>query len=139
GAAVINADDAFGRDLYAQVRSGCLRIGYGAATHGLSWDGFLHAEAIESSPTGLRVVAAGSYGRADIASPLLGRFNAYNLLAALGALLGAGMHFGSAVERLSRVRPVAGRMEAFGGGDKPLVVVDYAHTPQALGNALSSL
>jgi UDP-N-acetylmuramoyl-L-alanyl-D-glutamate--2,6-diaminopimelate ligase len=72
--------------------------------------------------------------------PLLGRFNAANLLAAMGALLASGMGFDAALERLSHVQPVPGRMNGYGGkGGQPLVVVDYAHTPDALEQVLIAL
>ena len=72
-------------------------------------------------------------------SNLLGLFNAENLCAALGALLAAGIEFDDAVERLSAVQTVAGRMELFEQEDAPRVVVDYAHTPNALENSLKAL
>ena len=54
----------------------------------------------------------------------------------LGVLLGWGVPLAEALERLGHVRPVAGRMQCFGAEGQPLVVVDYAHTPDALGQAL---
>ncbi|MDR9435722.1 MAG: cyanophycin synthetase, partial [Thiohalophilus sp.] len=66
-------------------------------------------------------------------------FNVSNLLAALGVLLGKGMDFSEALDRLSRVSTVSGRMEALGGGELPLVVIDYAHTPDALQHVLVAL
>jgi UDP-N-acetylmuramoyl-L-alanyl-D-glutamate--2,6-diaminopimelate ligase len=70
---------------------------------------------------------------------LLGRFNASNLLAALGGLLALGYDFADALQRLGRVTTVPGRMERFDGKGHPLVVVDYAHTPDALAHVLSAL
>jgi UDP-N-acetylmuramoyl-L-alanyl-D-glutamate--2,6-diaminopimelate ligase len=69
---------------------------------------------------------------------LIGRFNASNLLAVLAVLLSRGRHLDRALNELARVRAVPGRMERFGGEGHPLVVVDYAHTPDALENALAA-
>ena len=70
---------------------------------------------------------------------MLGGFNAENLLAALGALLAAGLPLDTAVQRLARVGTVPGRMELFSVPGAPRVVVDYAHTPHALESALQAL
>jgi UDP-N-acetylmuramoyl-L-alanyl-D-glutamate--2,6-diaminopimelate ligase len=68
---------------------------------------------------------------------LLGRFNAENLLAVQGALLTLGFSFEDSLRALDRARTVPGRMECFGGGrELPLVVVDYAHSPDALEKSL---
>lgn len=78
----------------------------------------------------------------SLKAPLMGRFNVYNLLAALGALLGAGVTFADSVTALNDVQPVPGRMEVVRAAcDKslPLVVVDYAHTPDALEQVLRAL
>jgi UDP-N-acetylmuramoyl-L-alanyl-D-glutamate--2,6-diaminopimelate ligase len=87
----------------------------------------------------LHLVLDTPQGAGELHAALLGRFNAANLLAALGALLALGLPLAQALERLSRVRAPAGRMECFGGGEQPLVVVDYAHTPDALEQALGAL
>jgi UDP-N-acetylmuramoyl-L-alanyl-D-glutamate--2,6-diaminopimelate ligase len=92
------------------------------------------------APTGLRfdLVEAGS--RHVIASPLLGRFNIDNLLAVAGTLRALGWPLATVAEMLPRLSPVGGRMSRVGGdGRAPLLVVDYAHTPDALEQALASL
>lgn len=79
-------------------------------------------------------------GRAHIDSRLLGRFNAYNLLAALAALLEKGVALDEACAALSACSTVPGRIEGFRGAHAgPLVVVDYAHTPQALAQVLQAV
>ena len=70
---------------------------------------------------------------------MLGAFNVSNLLAVLGALLARGMPFDDAVASLSRLEPVPGRLERVAAPGAPLVVVDYAHTPDALEKALAAL
>ncbi len=68
-----------------------------------------------------------------------GTFNVSNLLAVLGALIAAGVPFDRAVRALEKIEAVPGRMNALGGTNAPLVVIDYAHTPDALEKALASL
>jgi UDP-N-acetylmuramoyl-L-alanyl-D-glutamate--2,6-diaminopimelate ligase len=81
-----------------------------------------------------------SWGDAVIESPLLGRFNAYNLMAALAAVLLQGTPIAAAAAALGSAGTVPGRIEAFRGpAGGPLVVVDYAHTPQALENVLDAV
>jgi UDP-N-acetylmuramyl-tripeptide synthetase len=70
---------------------------------------------------------------------VLGAFNVSNLLAVLGGLLAAGVEFDAAISALSRLAPVPGRLERLGGDRLPLVVVDFAHTPDALEKALGAL
>jgi UDP-N-acetylmuramoyl-L-alanyl-D-glutamate--2,6-diaminopimelate ligase len=70
---------------------------------------------------------------------LIGEFNASNLLAVLSTLLACGVSLRDAVESLQQVQPVPGRMEKLGGGELPLVVVDFAHTPDALEKVLIAL
>jgi UDP-N-acetylmuramoyl-L-alanyl-D-glutamate--2,6-diaminopimelate ligase len=78
-------------------------------------------------------------GRGHVDSRLLARFNAGNLLAVQGVLLSLGLSFPNTLAALARARTVPGRMECFGGGaQKPLVVVDYAHSPDALEKALTA-
>jgi UDP-N-acetylmuramoyl-L-alanyl-D-glutamate--2,6-diaminopimelate ligase len=88
---------------------------------------------------GLRIRLSGSYGSAVIESSLLGQFNAENLLLALAALLNLDVPLEDACSALSVSTAPPGRMEVFGGGAAPRVVVDYAHTPDALARALAAI
>jgi len=72
-------------------------------------------------------------------SSLLGRFNLSNVLAAVGALLGLDYPLDEILKVLPKLEGPVGRMQRLGGGDKPLVVVDYAHTPDALEKVLLAL
>src|SRR5690606_25228827 len=75
-----------------------------------------------------------------VVSPLLGRFNVENLLAVAGTLRALGWSLADVAAMLPRLSPVGGRMSRVGGqGGRPLVVVDYAHTPDALQQALAAL
>src|SRR6185436_13336436 len=89
--------------------------------------------------TGLQLSIATPWGRGEIAPRLSGTFNASNVLGVLGVLLASGIGFAEALAAVERVTPPAGRMQRIGGGSQPLVVVDYAHTPDALEKALEAL
>ncbi|WP_028451765.1 UDP-N-acetylmuramoyl-L-alanyl-D-glutamate--2,6-diaminopimelate ligase [Chitinilyticum aquatile] len=131
-AAVINADDAFGRELIA----GCnceLVYGYGFTA------GDLRVTRYAATLEGLQLEIDTPLGSTTIRSPLLGSFNASNLLACLGVLLAQGVTLSAASAVLGQIEPAAGRMQRLGGNGKPLVVIDYAHTPDALEKALTTL
>jgi len=131
--AVINADDAFGRELLARAGGAGARISYGVSA------GDVRALVVEADRDGLRMRVATPGGECEFHAPLMGRFNAYNLLAVVATLLVLGMGPAEAGTRLRAVRAVPGRMECFRGRDGlPLVVVDYAHTPDALEKALEA-
>jgi len=131
--AVINADDPFGRSLIARVSKRVPVAGYGLR-HG-------EFRALEVHPVsaGLRLRFAAPGGEVSFESGLLGRFNAENLLAVFATLVTLGLAPAEAAARLAQARPPAGRMERFGGGVKPLVIVDYAHSPDALEKVLAAL
>jgi len=135
-AAVLNVDDAFGRELAAGLSRGVTRLRYGVETV----EAEIRASAVDSSVEGLRFRLHTPWGEGDVATPLLGRFNVANLLAVAGCLGALGYSFAQIHNALQCLRPVPGRMNRLGGErELPLVVVDYAHTPDALEQALSSL
>jgi UDP-N-acetylmuramoyl-L-alanyl-D-glutamate--2,6-diaminopimelate ligase len=131
-AAVINADDAFGRELLTRTTAKAV-FSYGFE------QGDLRCTQLESSLQGLALTVETPFGTTRIQSALLGRFNASNLLACLGVLLAQGVELSAASRALEQIRPAAGRMQCLGGAGKPLVVVDYAHTPDALEKVLLTL
>ncbi|HKQ31549.1 MAG TPA: UDP-N-acetylmuramoyl-L-alanyl-D-glutamate--2,6-diaminopimelate ligase [Burkholderiales bacterium] len=132
--AVINRDDEFGRTLQGRLGPRTTRLSYGLQ------GGDVSARRVTPTPEGLELSVATPKGDATLQTPLFGRFNAYNLLAVLAALLLLDIPLAEAVERLRHVRSVAGRAERFGGSKgRPLVIVDYAHTPDALEKILTSL
>ena len=138
--AAVNGDDAFGKEILANLRPEVAAVSYGLS--GPVAGNFPHVQGtiLQLGRDGLVMSVQSPWGQGTLQSPLLGRFNASNLLAVLAALLVTGMSLNEALQRLGRVRPVAGRMECFGGdGRRPLVVVDYAHTPDALEQVLSAL
>jgi UDP-N-acetylmuramoyl-L-alanyl-D-glutamate--2,6-diaminopimelate ligase len=133
--AVLNADEDLGSRLGNELARGPTRvIGYGLHR------GELRGERLQADRLGLRLEIASPWGRGELVSPLLGEFNAYNLLAALGALLAGDVAFTDALAVLSQVKAVAGRMQRVEGFDAaPTVIVDFAHTPDALDKMLSGL
>jgi UDP-N-acetylmuramoyl-L-alanyl-D-glutamate--2,6-diaminopimelate ligase len=141
--AVLNLDDVQGVHLArALAGHGVNRVGYScfagvAARAGL--ERYAEAHAIDVSPTGIAFDVKSSWGEARIESKLLGRFNVANLLGVLATMLVSGVPFERATAALAALRPVAGRMQRLGGSGKPLVVVDYAHSPDALEKALVTL
>jgi UDP-N-acetylmuramoyl-L-alanyl-D-glutamate--2,6-diaminopimelate ligase len=142
--AVINLDDAFGVELARRCRRPGLKvIGYGFGEMRGAARGQRVARVTGSSLlTGARGVAfdvTTPWGAARVTSAALGRHNAANLLGTLAVLLASGVALKKAVAALSALAPVPGRLQRFGGGRKPLVVVDYAHTPDALKQVLTTL
>ena len=132
--AVLNVDDAYGRELRQQAeRSGVKVTGYGFES------GEVRGSNLRVSPHGLAFDVTSPWGEARIESSVLGRFNAHNLLAVLATLLVGGIKFEQAIISVQHVRPVAGRMQEIRIPGKPLVVVDYAHTPDALEKVLITL
>ncbi len=138
--AVLNMEDALGRALAAGLPVAAPWIGYGLGAHPERLERFVWGEELALTPAGLRMRIRSSWGEGDLQAGLLGRFNAHNLLAALATLLALEMPLTEALARLARTTPVPGRMERLGGvPGQPLAVIDYAHTPHALEQALSAL
>ncbi len=141
--AVLNLDDALGRELAARLRaSGVRRIGYTLAGEAVREDMVeerFEARCVATGATGTRFTMAAHAGEAAIDTPLIGRFNVSNLLAVAAALYACGMPFAQAAGLLHTLASPAGRMQRIGGTDGPLAVVDYAHTPDALEQALLAL
>lgn len=145
GTAVINRDDAMGQRLLAADAKGVsasqvIEYGIGGAAAPLApraqW---LRASDVRATATGTAFHIDGSFGGADVLTPMIGHFNVSNLLAVLGAALANGVAWEAALGALRALTPVDGRMELFGGHDAPLAVVDYAHTPDALAQTLAAL
>jgi UDP-N-acetylmuramoyl-L-alanyl-D-glutamate--2,6-diaminopimelate ligase len=131
---VINADDSFGRSLIDAARVGgrkVLTYGFGAAD--------LSGGRLVAGATGLAFNVATPWGKGELRTRVVGEFNASNLLGVLGVLLVSGITLQSALAFLSETQAPPGRMQRLGGDGLPLVVVDYAHTPDALEKALTAL
>ena len=137
--AVINLDDSYGLELAASLPSGVESIGYSLEGRENPRGETLKAVDLALNSGGLTFDVTSERGRGHVDSRLLARFNAGNLLAVQGVLLSLGLRFPDALAALARAHTVPGRMECFGGGaHQPLVVVDYAHSPDALEKALTA-
>jgi UDP-N-acetylmuramoyl-L-alanyl-D-glutamate--2,6-diaminopimelate ligase len=138
--AVVNLDDDFGAELARRIRRPGLEvIGYGFdAARGARGARLVGANLV-SRAAGVSFDARTPWGAARVTGPVPGRHNASNLLGVLAVLLASGIPLRRAVAALAALKPLPGRLQRFGGGAKPLVVVDYAHTPDALKQALLTL
>ena len=134
-AAVINVDDAFGRELAASLPPSSQKLRYAVESE----DAELRASGVRTHADGIDFHLRTPWGSGPVHSRLLGRFNVANLLAVAGALGALDVSFDQIRGALEMLVPVTGRMNRLGGGACPLVVVDYAHTPDALQQALTTL
>lgn len=140
--AAFNTDDRFGAQLARRPRATrrCAVLTYGfdsaTASHRV-WR--VQGRNLRLTARGVVFDVTTPCGAAHVRSPVLGRFNASNLLGTLAVLLASNIELRDAVQALADVAPVPGRAERYGGGSGdtgPLVVVDYAHTPDALEKIL---
>ena len=133
--AIINHDDAHGRKWFGELNGGMQMLSFG-----LTPGAELRAEVLSMDAAGMRLQIDGPWGSGDVHTALLGRFNASNLLAAAGTLALLGMPWHRVLHQLEVMQPVPGRMMRLGGEEnQPVVVIDYAHTPDALQSALSAI
>ena len=132
--AVLDADDDFGFPRLVQIPV-ATRLTYSVA--GAAAD--LAAEEVHSGPEGVRLRARTPWGDADLQLHLAGRFNAANALAALAAACSTGAAFDAAVKGITSLPRVDGRMERVDAGQEFAVVIDYAHTAEALDKVLAEL
>lgn len=132
--AVVNIDDAQGA-LLADQLTGSLDLW----TVSIGQTARLQARNIQYTSQGLRFDVVEGDESLVLHSRMIGSYNVSNLLGVLGAMRALGVPLGDAVQACSTLRPVPGRMECVGGVDQPLVAVDYAHTPDALEQALQAL
>lgn len=132
GAAVLNLDDPFGAQLAKRLEArGVRTIGYSLS--GVSASEFISVSKLE----GQKAEINSCWGSAEVTIPQLGQYNVANALGVLGCLVAKGIAFEEGVRLLEALPQVAGRMQQI--GDRPLVVIDYAHTPDALDKVLSAL
>lgn len=128
--AVVNSDDAYGRQITAPQRTRVMRYGFEAGAD-------LRATELANGFEGLRFTIQDATQRIPIASPLIGRINAYNILAACGTALSYGLDWSSIASGIAQCQAVPGRFERVDEGQPFIVVVDYAHTDDALRNVIA--
>jgi UDP-N-acetylmuramoyl-L-alanyl-D-glutamate--2,6-diaminopimelate ligase len=135
--AVINIDDAFGAELAQRLAPGVELL---TVSQHADAGAAIHASAIDTAGSGLTFTLHTPWGVHAVSSGLLGHFNIDNLLLVAACLGALDVPFERIVAALGTLQPVLGRMSRLGGdGGQPLVVVDYAHTPDALEQALGAL
>ncbi|HHW4678338.1 MAG TPA: UDP-N-acetylmuramoyl-L-alanyl-D-glutamate--2,6-diaminopimelate ligase [Xylella sp.] len=136
-AVVINMDDPFGVHLLHGVAQEVRRIGMSSCGH---TDADVVAQHLSLNAQGIAFDLVIGTHRLSVRSPLMGRFNVDNLLAVAGVLYALNYAPAQIAAVLSQLQPIHGRMNRIGGHDgQPLVMIDYAHTPDSLEQALSSL
>ena len=136
--AIVNLDDEFGLKLLRDT-SATRALGYCIGEGRRDFPALVRAEGLADMAHGQRFDLVLPNGRASVETALVGRYNISNLLAIAAVLFDAGLAADEVARRLSELTPPPGRMERVGGVGEPLVVVDYAHTPDALENALLAL
>ncbi|MEK4249287.1 UDP-N-acetylmuramoyl-L-alanyl-D-glutamate--2,6-diaminopimelate ligase [Paenibacillus sp. FSL W7-1287] len=129
--AVLNADDPWS-EAYAQGTSAQL------ITYGLNEKALVRATNIVITASGTSFTLETPIGSTTLQTSLIGKFNVYNLLAAISAVLPEGLTLAQIKEAIESVKGVAGRFEAVQQGQPFAIVVDYAHTPDSLENALTT-
>jgi UDP-N-acetylmuramoyl-L-alanyl-D-glutamate--2,6-diaminopimelate ligase len=132
GRAILNADDDRTPELRAASRAPVW-------TYGLDRPADIRATSLRLALEGSHFVAETPQGPVEIRTPLLGRFNVSNLLAALGAALALGVPKEVAAKGLGSLVGVPGRLERVAAGQDFTVIVDYAHTDDALKNLLETI
>ena len=133
--AVIGKDDVFSQLMLNSCPDG---------SHVLTWSledtsADVYASNIQLWNQGVSARVHTPWGEHDLNAAMLGRFNLENLLSVIAVLGVQGYPLNKVIEAVADLETVPGRMQRFGGGDKPLVLVDYAHTPDAISSVLSSL
>ena len=137
GQAIINADDETGH-LWLQQLPDAVAVSMENNVAVDSHHRWLQATHVQYHDEGADVTFTSSWGDGEFSSRLMGAFNVSNLLVALATLLSLDYPLAQLVATASQLLPVTGRMEVFTAPGKPTVVVDYAHTPDALEKALQA-
>lgn len=132
--AIINLDDPFAQQMVAAAGKDTQIITYSL----LEASADVYASNIRYSKTGVEFTLTSCWGTAQVNSPLLGEFNIYNLAAAISAVCASGCDFTEVVAAVGALQPVPGRMQKVAVASDVLVVVDYAHTPDALAQSIAA-
>ncbi|MDO6441254.1 MULTISPECIES: UDP-N-acetylmuramoyl-L-alanyl-D-glutamate--2,6-diaminopimelate ligase [unclassified Marinobacter] len=132
---VINFDDPFGRQLYEKLEGRSDRVRY--SLHESETE--LWLKEFHPTGSGFHATVDGEWGAFELSVPLMGSFNASNVLAAVATVMTLGVPVEQVQQVVKQLVPPPGRLEQFVGADGISAVVDYAHTPDALTNALAAL
>lgn len=128
--AVINTDDEYGQKLAGLAKK--------TVSYGLNSEADITTKKFQLTFNGLAFTAQTPNGKLSVASPLVGRINVYNILAAIGAGQALGLSNDVIEAGIRNLKTVAGRFERVDGGQPFLVIVDYAHTDDALENLIGT-
>jgi UDP-N-acetylmuramoyl-L-alanyl-D-glutamate--2,6-diaminopimelate ligase len=137
--AVINNDDEFGKTIIADVARHKPVFAYGRAGQSSAAAPHITVENVQMGKRGLQAFVRTPWGSGDLQTALIGEFNISNVLAVLTTLCVMEIPFAQALASVNELTPVPGRLQTVGGGDLPLIAVDYAHTPDALEKVLVAL
>jgi UDP-N-acetylmuramoyl-L-alanyl-D-glutamate--2,6-diaminopimelate ligase len=129
--AVINTDDPYGKEIRPPEETRVLRYGFEAGAN-------LRATELEMDFEGMRLTVEHGGEKVTLSSPLVGKINAYNILAACGTALSFGFDWKTIAKGIGGCRQIPGRFERIDQGQPFLVVVDYAHTDDALRNVIAA-
>lgn len=141
----INLDDEYGRELFQEEHSisNQARKIFGFTTSNTSSDNnnnIISTDKLSLTDFGIRAHIKTPWGNGELLCPILGHFNLSNILAALGAVCAQGVPFDKALNAIQNLQTVPGRMVHVGGNKSlPTVVIDYAHTPDALIQILTAV
>jgi len=133
--AVINIDDDKGRELAAMLKGSGVRV----CTVSLHAGADIHASDIQTTAQGMACVVYQGALSVKLVTTAWGEFNLMNLLGVVAVLVDAGHSLQHAVDACANLDPVPGRMQTMGSAQTPAVVVDYAHTADAVAKALQAL
>lgn len=139
--AILNADDSYGQQWLQELKGNLSVFAYALGEHiGTKDLPSITAHCAQFTSDGITATIHTPWGDGVLHSPLLlGRFNLSNLLVVVAVLGIMGLSLEEILARIAKLRGVPGRMETYGGGKQPLVVVDFAHTPAALEQVLIAL
>ncbi len=135
-AAVINVDDVRGQELVTLCEQRGMQV---ITTSQQSQEAILYASPVVYASQGMRFEVQQGREKVSVSCPVVGDYNAANLLGVIGALIALGVSLKNAAQAIAQCTAVPGRMELIGGEKQPLAVVDYAHTPDALAKAVEAL
>jgi len=137
---VLNVDDEFGKELYTELNGSKKIWLYGLSKNkAMKSDYYAYATDIKNRVNGIKFMLHSSLGAAEVTLKLIGEFNVYNVLACFCVLMQRGINFNHAIKHIQKLHTVPGRMELLVTKNKPSVVIDFAHTPQALTQALQNV
>ncbi|MGD9152355.1 MAG: UDP-N-acetylmuramoyl-L-alanyl-D-glutamate--2,6-diaminopimelate ligase [Gammaproteobacteria bacterium] len=136
---IFNLDDPIGLKWFEQFKSNFAVYGYTLNSNKFDNANIIAANNIQAQSNGINAEILSPWGHGKLISRLVGRFNLSNLLAIITNLCIMGYKLSDILSIIPELQPVPGRMQTIVGKNKPLVVVDFSHTPDALKQALQTL